>query len=242
MTIDNLSVEKKVAIVQSNYIPWKGYFDLMRSADEFVILDDVQFTRRDWRNRNLIKTQHGLLWLTIPIKSKGLQKINEVEISESGWHVSHWKTISRSLCRAPYFDRYESELHQSYLTAGVAQFLSQINLIFITLVARWLGIQTRITRSTDYPAPDERTQRLVSICKMAGANEYISGPTARAYLDEEFFKQAGITVRWFDYEGYPAYPQLFGNFEHRVTVLDLLLNTGPEALRYLVRDVKPEQS
>src|SRR5262249_2672310 len=97
---------KKVIILQSNYIPWKGYFDLMRSADEFVILDDVQFTKRDWRNRNLIKTQHGLHWLTIPVKSKGLQRINEVEISEPDWHVSHWKTISRSLCRATYFDHY----------------------------------------------------------------------------------------------------------------------------------------
>jgi hypothetical protein len=233
---------KKVVILQSNYIPWKGYFDLMRSADEFVILDDVQFTKRDWRNRNLIKTQHGLLWLTIPVKSKGPQKINEVEISEPDWHISHWKTISRSLCRAAYFDRYESELHGAYLTAGEAQFLSQINLIFIKLVARWLGIRTRITSSTDYPAPDERTQRLVSICQMVGAREYISGPAAKVYLDEELFKQAGITVRWFDYEGYPPYTQLFGNFEHRVTVLDLLLNTGPDALRYLVREVKPEQS
>ena len=214
----------------------------MRSADEFVVLDDVQYTKRDWRNRNLIKTQHGLHWLTIPVKSKGLQKINEVEISEPDWYISHWKTVSRSLCRAAYFDRYESELHQAYLVAGRAQFLSQINLIFITLVAQWLGIQTRITSSIDYPVPDERTQRLVSICQKVCASEYISGPAARVYLDEGLFKRAGIAVRWFDYEGYPTYPQLFGNFEHRVTVLDLLLNTGPDALRYLAREIKPEQS
>jgi hypothetical protein len=225
-----------VAILQSNYIPWKGYFDLIRSVDEFVILDEVQFTRRDWRNRNLIKTQHGLQWLTIPVKTKGIQRINEVEISEPDWHISHWKTISRSLRRAPYFDQYEAELHQAYVEAGEMQFLSQINLSFLRLISRWLGIQTKITHSSDYPAPAERTRRLVSICQMSEASEYLSGPAAKGYLEEELFNQASIAVRWFDYEGYPAYPQLFGPFEHRVTVLDLLLNTGPDAMQYLTRE------
>jgi WbqC-like protein family len=233
-------VAKRVVILQSNYIPWKGYFDLMRSADEFVILDEVQFTRRDWRNRNLIKTQHGLQWLTIPVTAKGTQKINEIQISEPGWHLTHWKTISRSLCRARYFEQYENELHQAYLAAGDMQLLSQINLSFLTLISRLLGIETRITQSSDYETPAERTTRLLSICQMTHASEYISGPAAKTYLDEELFNQAGISVRWFDYEGYPAYPQLFGEFEHRVTVLDLLSNTGPNALQYLVREPKTE--
>lgn len=228
-------MEKKLAILQSNYIPWKGYFDLMRSVDEFVILDEVQFTQQDWRNRNLIKTQQGLQWLTIPIKAQSKQRINEVEVSKPNWHIRHWKTVSQNLRRADYFDHYQAELHQAFLIAGEMSNLSAINFHFLTLVMRWLGIETKLTSSTDYPAPDERTERLVSICQMTGATEYVSGPAAKEYLDEELFARAGIVVRWFNYEGYPEYPQLYGPFEHRVTVLDLVLNTGPDAVRYLER-------
>jgi WbqC-like protein family len=232
---------KRVAILQSNYIPWKGYFDLMRSVEEFVILDEVQFTQQDWRNRNVIKTQQGLQWLTIPVKTKGKPKIMEVEVSQPNWHIRHWKSISQNLHRAAYFDRFEAELHQAFLAAGGLVLLSEINLHFLRLVNRWLGIETRITSSLDYPTPDERIERLISICRLAGASEYVSGPAAKDYLDEERFNAAGIAVRWFDYEGYPEYPQLYGPFEHRVTVLDLLLNTGPDAFRYLARESKAER-
>ena len=233
---------KKVAILQSNYIPWKGYFDLIRSVDEFIILDEVQFTQQDWRNRNVIKTQQGLQWLTIPVNATSKQKINEVEVSQPRWHIKHWKTISQNLRRSAYFERYEAELDQVYQSAGELRFLSQINLHFLTVVNQWLGIQTRITSSEDYPAPNERTERLVSICRLAAATEYVSGPAAKDYLDESLFREAGIAVRWFNYDGYPEYPQLYGVFEHRVTILDLLLNTGPDALRYLDRVEKTYQN
>lgn len=233
-------MEKKVAILQSNYIPWKGYFDLIRSVDEFVILDEVQFTQQDWRNRNLIKTQQGVQWLTIPVKAKSKQRISEVEIGHPHWHIKHWKNISQNLRRAAYFDRYEQELHQAYVAAGEMPLLSQVNLSFLRLINRWLGIQTKISSSSDYTAPDERTERLVSICQMTGATEYLSGPAAKDYLQQELFQEAGIAVRWFDYEGYPEYPQLYGDFEHRVTVLDLVLNTGPDAPRYLERNRRGE--
>ena len=226
---------KNAVITQSNYIPWKGYFDLMRSVDEFVILDEVQFTQQDWRNRNVIKTQQGLQWLTIPVKTEGKQRINEVQVSKPDWHIRHWKTVSQNLRRATYFENYESELHQAFTTAGELQFISQINRHFLTIVMSWLGIQTKLTDSSTYSAPDERTERLVSICQQAGAAEYVSGPAAKNYLDQERFTQAGIVVRWFDYDGYPEYPQLYGPFEHRVTVLDMILNTGPEASCYLER-------
>jgi hypothetical protein len=235
VVIETSKAGKKVAILQSNYIPWKGYFDLMRSVDEFVILDEVQFTQQDWRNRNIIKTQQGLQWLTIPVKTQGKQKINQVQVGKSGWHIRHWKTVSQNLRRAAYFEQYESELHQALSTAGELQFISQINLHFLTVIMRWLGIQTKLTDSTAYSAPDERTERLVSICLQAGAAKYVSGPAAKNYLDEERFNRRGIAVHWFDYDGYPEYPQLYGPFEHQVTVLDLILNTGPEASRYLDR-------
>jgi hypothetical protein len=231
-------VGKRVVILQSNYIPWKGYFDLMRFADEFVILDEVQFTQQDWRNRNVVKTQQGLQWLTIPVKASGKQTIDEIEVSKPNWHIRHWKTISQNLRRAAHFDRYEAELHQAFLAAGEIPLLSHINLHFLKRICEWLDIRTRITSSSEYPAPSERTERLVSICQQAKASEYVSGPAAKDYLDEERFKEAGIAVHWFDYTGYPEYPQLYGPFEHRVTVLDLILNTGPDARRYLEREQK----
>jgi hypothetical protein len=231
-------VGKRVVILQSNYIPWKGYFDLMRFADEFVILDEVQFTQQDWRNRNVVKTQQGLQWLTIPVKASGKQTIDEIEVSKPNWHIRHWKTISQNLRRAAHFDRYEVELHQAFLAAGEIPLLSHINLHFLKRICEWLDIRTRITSSSEYPAPSERTERLVSICQQAKASEYVSGPAAKDYLNEERFKEAGIAVHWFDYTGYPEYPQLYGPFEHRVTVLDLILNTGPDARRYLEREQK----
>jgi hypothetical protein len=231
-------VGKRVVILQSNYIPWKGYFDLMRFADEFVILDEVQFTQQDWRNRNVVKTQQGLQWLTIPVKASGKQTIDEIEVSKPNWHIRHWKTISQNLRRAAHFDRYEAELHQAFLAAGEIPLLSHINLHFLKRICEWLDIKTRITSSSEYPAPSEKTERLVSICQQAKASEYVSGPAAKDYLDEERFKEAGIAVHWFDYTGYPEYPQLYGPFEHRVTALDLILNTGPDARRYLEREQK----
>jgi WbqC-like protein family len=116
--------------------------------------------------------------------------------------------------------------------------LSHINLHFLKRICEWLDIKTRITSSSEYPAPSEKTERLVSICQQAKASEYVSGPAAKDYLDEERFKEAGIAVHWFDYTGYPEYPQLYGPFEHRVTALDLILNTGPDARRYLEREQK----
>jgi hypothetical protein len=211
---------------------------LMRFADEFVILDEVQFTQQDWRNRNVVKTQQGLQWLTIPVKASGKQTIDEIEVSKPNWHIRHWKTISQNLRRAAHFDRYEAELHQAFLIAGEMPLLSHINLHFLKRICEWLDIRTRITSSSEYLAPSERTERLVSICQQAKASEYVSGPAAKDYLDEERFKEAGIAVRWFDYTGYPEYPQLYGPFEHRVTVLDLILNTGPDARRYLEREQK----
>jgi hypothetical protein len=231
---------KKIAILQSNYIPWKGYFDMIRSVDEFVVLDGVQFTKQDWRNRNLVKTQQGLQWLTIPVKDKGQQKINEVEVGQPRWHIKHWNRISQYLRDAAFFERYEAELHEAYLMASELPLLTDINLHFQKLICRWLGIETEITNDARYPAPDERTERLISICQQAGATEYVVGPAAKAYLDETLFHRVGIEVHWFDYSGYPEYPQLFGPFEHRVTALDLILNTGPDAPRYLQRQSETE--
>ena len=227
---------KRVAIVQSNYIPWKGYFDLVRRCDEFVLYDDAQYTRRDWRNRNLIKTPGGLQWLTIPVEVKGryLQRIRDTRISDAGWGRKHWATLRSNYAKAPYFGYYR-ELFEPLYVVPSSPFLSVVNRRFTETIAPLVGIETRLSWSSDYELQDGRSERLLQICRAAGATVYLSGPAAKGYLDERLFAAAGIRVEWMDYTGYPVYPQLFGPFEHGVTILDLLFNAGPEALKYMKR-------
>jgi hypothetical protein len=228
---------RKAAIVQSNYIPWKGYFDMIRSVDEFILFDDVQYTRRDWRNRNRIKTPSGPAWLTIPVEVKGkyFQSIRDTRIADPAWTADHWKTLSHTYGRAPHFRRYAALVEDLYLGCNETH-LSQVNHRFLTGLCTVLGIPTRITWSSDYRLLEGRTERLVDLCRQVGADEYLSGPAARCYIVPELFAEAGIRLSWMEYDGYPEYPQLFGPFEHGVSVLDLLFNCGPDAPRYLERN------
>lgn len=225
---------KKVAIVQSNYIPWKGYFDLIAAVDEFILLDSLQFTRRDWRNRNLIKTPQGLQWLTIPVQVKGkfLQKISETRVSRPDWGRKHWATITQNYRRARWFHAYAERFEALYV--GMEDWaLSRVNHAFITAVCELLGIGTRISWDSDYPLVEGKTERLLRLCQEAGADCYLSGPSARSYLDAAVFERAGVRVQYMDYSGYPEYPQLYGAFDHGVTILDLVFNTGEDAPRYM---------
>jgi hypothetical protein len=228
------SMTQKVAIVQSNYIPWKGYFDLIAAVDEFILYDDMQYTRRDWRNRNQIKTPQGLQWLTVPVKVKGKyhQTIRETEIEDVDWAKTHWKSLCQNYRRAKHFETIARELEPFYLQTRHSH-LSQLNRVLIEWVCSKLGIKTKISNSWDYELIDGKTERLVDLCAQAGANEYISGPTARGYIDETIFGERGIELTWFDYTGYPEYPQLWGDFIHTVSILDLLFNCGNEAPQYM---------
>jgi hypothetical protein len=228
------SAGKRVAIVQSNYIPWKGYFDLIAAVDEFILLDDVQYTKRDWRNRNLIKTAQGAQWLTIPVINKGrqLQLINETEISEP-WADKHWARIRHAYGKAPFFALYEAELAGLYETAARLTLLSDINRLFLAGLCKLLRIATLLTDSRAYASTGQKTEKLLLLCHAAGAAAYLSGPAARDYLEEPAFAEAGIAVNWMDYGGYPLYPQLYGEFDHHVSVIDLLCNTGPEARHFM---------
>jgi len=221
---------KKIAIVQSNYIPWKGYFDLINMVDEFVLFDDVQFTRRDWRNRNKIKTPQGLKWLSIPIDIKGkfFQKVNEARVANNDWSVNHWQTIKQFYANTPYFKDYKDLFENFYMNNQEEQ-LSVINARLIEIVNSILGIGTKITWSSDYELVEGRTEKLLSICQQAGADFYLSGPAARDYLDESLAQEMGIKVIWMNYLGYPEYSQLHPPFEHGVSILDLIFNAGPRA-------------
>lgn len=225
---------KKVAILQSNYIPWKGYFDLIAAVDEFVLYDDMQYTRRDWRNRNQIKTPQGVQWLTVPVMAKGRyeQRIRDTRIDGRDWAAVHWKSLSQNYRHAACFDEVASWLEPLYRDREYSH-LSDLNQTLIEAVCQYLAIGTQISNSWDYELHEGRTERLVHLCRQAGATHYVSGPAARDYVDERLFAEQGIELVWFDYQGYPDYPQLWGEFVHGVTVLDLLFNCGPQAHRYM---------
>ena len=225
---------KKVAILQSNYIPWKGYFDLIAHVDEFILFDDMQYTRRDWRNRNKIKTPQGTSWLTIPVDVKGKyeQKIRETRIHDANWAASHWKTLQVNYKRAPFFDEINTWLEPLYLE-NKHDYLSKLNRQFIERICEYLSIRTTISNSWDYEVCEGKSERLANLCMQAGGTEYVSGPSARDYLVEKVFDEHAIKVTWFDYLGYEGYPQLWGEFEHGVTILDLLYNCGKDAPKYM---------
>lgn len=223
---------RKVAILQSNYIPWKGYFDLINLVDEFILYDDVQYTVNDWRNRNRIKTPEGAQWLTIPIQNQFGQKIHQARVSRSDWAVKHWKSIRQNYSKSKHFKLHKDRFESLYLDCKEDS-LSRINRQFVEAICQALGIKTRITWSMDYALPDGKTERLVHLCKDVKATEYLSGPSAKAYLDEALFEKENISVSYMDYSGYPEYPQLFPPFEHSVSVLDLIFNTGEDAPRFM---------
>ena len=225
---------KKVAILQSNYIPWKGYFDIIAAVDEFIIYDDMQYTRRDWRNRNQIKTPQGIQWLTVPVQVKGKyeQKIKETLIDGSSWAQAHWRALSQNYRRAPHFEEIATWLEPLYIAKSYTH-ISQLNRTLIEAICNYLGLRTVITNSWDYSLLEGKTERLADLCRQAGGTEYISGPSANGYIEESIFTNLNLKLTWFDYAGYPEYPQLWGEFTHGVTILDLLFNTGKDAHRYM---------
>ncbi len=229
---------KKIAILQSNYIPWKGYFDMIAAVDEFVLYDDAQFTKNDWRNRNQIKTPHGIQWLSVPVGQDISRKIRDVELPKNKWQIKHWKTLEGNYRRAPYFAEIASVLEPLYY-ADTCTHLSEINRRLIEAVCNYLGIKTKISNSWDYQLLDGQTERLAGICAQAGADEYISGPAGNDYIEEDVFAKQGVKVTWFDYSGYPPYPQQWGEFVHSVSILDLLFNCGTTAHLYMKYVGKP---
>jgi hypothetical protein len=203
-------------------------------VDEFVIYDDMQYTRRDWRNRNMIKTKDGVKWLTIPVEAKGkyFQKINETKISDLSWTENHWNTIKHSYSKAKYYEEYKDIFEELYLDCK-EEYLSKVNYRFMKKICEILGIKTPMTWSSEFTLLEEKTERLVDICKKLGATDYYSGPAAKAYMNEELFERENITIHYFDYSGYPPYRQLHGDFTHAVSIIDLIFNEGIDAPKFM---------
>ena len=224
---------KKVAVIQSNYIPWKGYFDIIHDVDVFIFYDDLQFTKNDWRNRNKIKTPRGAEWISIPVGTDLRRLICEVELRDASWQLRHWNLLRLHYEQAPHFRSYRTFLEEVLLGRQWTN-LSELNHFLIQSIARdFLGIKTQFLDSRAFGAQGQKQDRLVDLLKKAGTELYVSGPAARDYIDPTIFESAGIELVFKSYAGYPEYPQLHPPFEHGVSILDLLFNVGPDAPEFI---------
>lgn len=222
----------KVGTIQSNFLPWRGYFDFIREVDLFIIHDDIQYTKGDWRNRNKIKTLRGSEWITVPVNYRqSSQLIEETTIDDSKpWARGMLNKIRNSYQKAPCFEPYFSEL--SDLLLEPAATISDLNLRLIKWVCSHLEIETPITFSREYYPQGAKTERLIGILEQVDATTYLSGPSAQAYIKPELFEQAGIKLKYKVYD-YPEYEQLYPLFEPAVSIIDLMFMVGKDSKKYL---------
>jgi hypothetical protein len=227
---------KKVAILQPGYLPWLGFFDQMLRADVFVLLEDVQYTVRDWRNRNRIKTANGILWLTVPVRAKGVRTrpIKDVEIdNEQNWQRAHFKSLKTFYRKAEYFDEIISSVSDMYHKKY--RFLIDIDMDFILKVQEYLSIPSKLIFSSSLNSAATKDEKLLSVCKSLDATHYLSGTAAQNYLREEIFTDEGIIVEWQDF-CHPFYDQLWlekQGFVSHLSIIDLLFNHGKASLDIL---------
>lgn len=225
---------KRIAILQSNFFPWKGYFDLISYVDEFIFFDEVQFTKRDWRNRNKIKTPRGTEWITVPVNVKGkyFQKISETEINGIDWKQKHLNKIYHNYRRTEYFDEIYPLIRNLYLN-NEYKYLSDFNQNTIISICNYLKINTKISSCANLELEEERNLRLVSLSKQVDGDIYVSGPSAKNYIIPEIFQQNHMMLEWFEYKGYREYNQMWGTFCHSVSIIDLLFNCGPGSAKFI---------
>ena len=222
----------RVAVVQPSYIPWRGFFDIIHKVDLFVHYEDVQFTKQDWRNRNLIKGRYGLQWLTVPVNRDTMKgNIDEVLIAnEKAWGEHHWNVIQMEYVDAPYFNQYADFFKDAY--SRTWDKLTELDIYLTQEISKFLGIKTEFVRSPQFNSQGRSTDKLVDLLKKVGATYYLSGPSAQAYMETEKMEAAGIELDYIEYN-YPEYPQLHGAFEPQVSVIDLLFNVGSDAPKYI---------
>jgi hypothetical protein len=225
----------KCVILQPSYIPWRGYFDQIRQADVFVFYDDVKYDKNGWRNRNRIKSKNGAQWLTIPVLNKGVEEnhtpINAIKINwAQNWHRKHWNALSLSYRKAPYFKTYEDVFAAFYQRHD--EYLSSLTIDLTITISRLLGINTNFIRSSALEGiTGSKTERLIQVLTRIGATSYLSGPSAKDYLEPEQFTRAGIELSFIQYH-YPEYEQLYPPYDAQVSILDLLFMKGPQSLDF----------
>ena len=219
---------KVLAAHQPQYLPWLGYLDKMDQADVFVHLDNVQFKKNEWQNRNRIRTAEGWQWLTVPVRHRFPQTIAEVEIDDrTAWKRKHLQALKQNYGKAPHVDALMPQLEVALESPG--SHLAPLNIGLIDLIVGILGIETLTILGSDVPAREDPNARLIDLCRALEADTYLSGAGAREYLDVDAFAAAGIEVRFQAFE-HPVYAQRYQPFEPYLSVVDLVMNCGEESL------------
>ena len=226
---------------QPHYLPWLGYFDKIASADRFIVLDRVQFKKNDYQNRNRIKGPNGPLWLTVPVLTKGrnAQRLCDVEInSRQRWQRKHWRSLEISYGKAPYWEELAGGLRSFYEQEWTR--LVDLNLALLRHLLQVLGIATPLLLESEMGSLGTSSQRLVHLCRQAGASCYLAGAGGRAYMDDGCFATAGLAVNYQQFQ-HPSHRQQYmkQGFVSNLCVLDLLFNEGPKSLA-LLRGIKEE--
>lgn len=221
-----------VAVHQPQYLPWLGYFDKMRIADVFCYLDNVQYKKNEWQNRNRIKTAQGRQWLTVPVRYRFPQKVNEVEISNSEkWSKRHLQALITNYSKAPYFKDHIMRM-EDYLSRDWV-LLSELNIFLIERLRELLDLHHKPTvLASKLSLSEEPTERLIDICKSVGADVYLSGQDGVKYMNLDRFKENNIRVIIQEFN-HPVYPQLYQQFQSHLSVVDLLFNCGPESIKII---------
>jgi hypothetical protein len=224
-----------VAIHQPHYLPWLRYFEKIARSDVFIVLDDVQYEKNGFQNRNKIKTAQGWTYLTVPIQRPTQRPINEIEIdNRTNWREKHARALEMSYRKAPYFSEYWPPLSELY--AREWPHLAQLNRAMLELYLAQLGVGTRLLYSSELTTTGQSTDRLAELCHLAGGTEYLSGAYAvNAYLDPAVLTAAGIRLAFQEWQA-PTYSQLYpaAGFVPDLGIVDLLFNEGPRALELLL--------
>ena len=223
----------RVTILQPSYLPWLGFFEQMHRSDQFVLYDDVQFTRRDWRNRNRIRVQEGSVWLTVPViqKNKYEQSLLETKIDNStSWKRKHLESIRCHYSKTPFFELYFPWCEKTFNREW--NFLLDLSLETIQYLKGELKINTPLLRSSELGGSGNKSERLISICKQLGATQYLSGDSAKNYISEKDFSDQGIELEYQKYQ-HPEYPQRYEGFVPFLSTIDLLFNCGDKSMEFL---------
>jgi len=223
----------KVAILQSNYIPWKGYFDIIQNVDLFIFHDDIQYTKSDWRNRNKIKSAGGLKWITIPCGTDEHRLICDVKLPDTNWQEKHWNMIKSHYRKSTFYSYYYDFFDEVY-TKIRWKYLFEINQYIIKKISTEIfGLKTKFDDSRNYNLKNSKAERVIELLEKVNATSYLSGPSAKSYLNNSLFLKKGINLEWMNYNGYPEYPQFYPPFAHHVSIIDLLFHTGPNAKYFI---------
>ena len=228
-----MNIMKKLDVLQSNYIPWKGYFDIIHDVDLFIFYDEVQFTKNDWRNRNLLIMNKEPRWLTVPVGDSIHRKIEDVKIKSPLWQKKHFHALQINYGASPFYKKYTDFFHYVYMEKNW-DYLYRLNRYLIEHIAHdFLKIKTKFDDSRNYTSHGTQSGKLLSLLKSAQTDIYVSGPAAKDYIVTEDYEKAGIQLIWKDYSNYPEYPQNSKVFTHYVSILDLLFQVGDDAPYYI---------